>query len=459
MPTSLPRSTPSAEGVDAEAFGRFVDALEAAQDIDPHSVMLVVHGKVVAEGWWAPYTAERLHLLYSLSKTFMSTAAGFAVAEGLLGLDDAVADHFPAFRDELPERSRRIRVRDALAMASGHHQDMIQAAVMTDPAEPVRGFLLHEPESEPGTVFAYNQPANYTVAAIVQQAAGTDLVGYLRPRLLDPLGIGPVSWQQVPEGRSIGFSGLHATTEAIAKLGLLHLRDGVWEGEQLLPAGWAEATRTRHIGTDAETNVDWAQGYGYQVWMARHGYRGDGAYGQFCVILPEQDAVLVTTMATDDMQQVLDAAWQHVLPALGGGGTAEADDALAARLGGLALEPSAGEPAIERPPVTTWRGDVAAELQEDGRVRLSDGVTALLLPIGGDGWTVVDDDTAASPVAVSGGWRGDVLHLDVLFLESPHRMDVQLAPDGTATATFRTQPLVLGASTPLLAHRAPLPLG
>ncbi len=214
---ALPRSTPSAQGVAASGVTAFVDALEQHPGIDPHGVMLVRHGHVVAEGWWAPYSADRVHLLYSLSKTFMSTAVGFAVQEGLLSLDDAVADHFPEFRDELPEASRRILVRHALAMASGHDAEMVQAAFGADPVEPVRGFLLHAPEHEPGSWFAYNQPANYTVAAILQRAAGTDLVSYLRPRLLDPLGVGPVGWQEYPPGRSLGFSGLHATTEAIAR--------------------------------------------------------------------------------------------------------------------------------------------------------------------------------------------------------------------------------------------------
>ncbi|GAA2752144.1 serine hydrolase domain-containing protein [Amnibacterium kyonggiense] len=455
---SLPRSTPSAQGVAASGVAAFVDALEALPGVDPHGLMVVRHGRVVAEGWWAPYSPDRLHLLYSLSKTFLSTAVGFAVEEGLLSLDDAVADHFPEFRDELPEASRRILVRHALAMASGHAAEMVDVALRTDPVEPVRGFLLHAPEHEPATWFAYNQPANYTVAAILQRAAGTDLVSYLRPRLLDPLGVPPVSWQEYPAGRALGFSGLHATTETIAQLGLLHLRDGVWEGRQLLPEGWAAEVRTKRVDTDREANPDWAQGYGYQVWMARHGYRGDGAYGQYCLILPEQDAVIALNSAEVDMQAVLDAVWEHLLPALDAQAEGEeADAALADRLGRLVLPPSSGaaEPTGTVP--DRWEGPgLTAERTGDGVV-LRDPATAVALPVGAPGWTVVDDGEGPA-VAVSGGWDGDVLRLDLAFLESPHRLAVDLLPDGALVSQWATTPLDFQPGATVLDQRAPRPL-
>ena len=177
-----------------------------------HRLMLLRNGHVVTEGWWAPYGPDRVHLLYSLSKSFTSTAAGFAVAEGLLDLDRTVLSYFPEFdADVTDERSRSILVRHVAAMASGHHTETIEQAMANDPAEPVRGFLMIPPEHEPGSWFAYNQPCTYALAAIVQRESGQRLVDYLRPRLFDPLGIGPVGWQQHPPGRDLGFTGLHAT--------------------------------------------------------------------------------------------------------------------------------------------------------------------------------------------------------------------------------------------------------
>ena len=455
---ALPRSTPSAQGVAASGVAAFVAALEAHPGIDPHGLILVRHGQVVAEGWWAPYSPERLHLLYSLSKTFMSTAVGFAVQEGLLSLDDPVADHFPEFEEELPEASRRILVRHALAMASGHDAEMLPIAFETDPVEPVRGFLLHAPEHEPGSWFAYSQPANYTVAAILQRAAGTDLVSYLRPRLLDPLGVPPVSWQEYPPGRSLGFSGLHANTETFAKLGLLHLDDGVWDGEQLLPEGWATEVRTSRVSTAREDNPDWAQGYGFQVWMARHGYRGDGAYGQFMVILPEQDVVLAINSAEEDMQAVLDAAWTHLLPAFGTDGEGpESDAALAERLAHLELPGSSGAAEPTGPVPSAWEGPGLSASLGDGGVTLRDRVLAITVPVGLPGWTMVEA-ADAPPVAVSGGWEGDTAHLDVVFLESPHRLFVDLLPNGSLTTRWGTTPLDFTPDATILGQWAPRPL-
>ena len=137
-------------------------------------------------------------------------------------------------------------------------------------------------------MFAYNQPCTYSLAAIIQRVTGQTLTQYLRTRLFDPLGIGQVGWQQYPDGRDIGYSGLHATTDAIARLGLLYLQRGVWNGARLLSEEWvAEATRLQ-IESPNEPNPDWRQGYGFQFWMARHGYRGDGAHGQFALYFPNK---------------------------------------------------------------------------------------------------------------------------------------------------------------------------
>src|ERR1044072_4950576 len=248
----LPGSAPAAEGVDGRGVGAFLDALEAAPGIEPHSLMIVRHGQVVASGWWAPYPPDRPHLLYSISKSFTSTAAGFAVAEGLMSLDDPVISYLPELDGDITDpRSRAMLVRHVAAMASGHLAETREQAFTRDPAEPVRGFLLTPPDRDPGTVFAYNQPATYSLAAIVQRVPGQSLTDYLRPRLFEPLGIGETAWIQRPPGRDLGFSGMYATTDALARLGLLSLGNGVGEGRQLLPSSWvAEATRAQIANAD-----------------------------------------------------------------------------------------------------------------------------------------------------------------------------------------------------------------
>src|SRR5580704_13921925 len=146
MPSSLPRSTPADQRVDPAAILSFLDAVDERPDIEMHSLMLLRHGQVVAEGWWAPYSAARPHLLYSLSKSFTSTAAAFAQAEGLLDLDDTVISHFPEFAADITDpRSRSMKVRHVASMAAGHSRETLPEALARDKEEPVRGFLLTPP--------------------------------------------------------------------------------------------------------------------------------------------------------------------------------------------------------------------------------------------------------------------------------------------------------------------------
>jgi len=472
---SLPVSSPGEQGVDASGVHAFLDAVEAAPDIEPHSLMILRHGHVVASGWWAPYTPDGLQLLYSLSKSFTSTAAGFAAAEGLLRLDDPVISYFPEFEADITDpRSRAMLVRHVASMASGHLAETYAEAFRLDRKEAVRGFLLIPPDRDPGTVFAYNNPATYTLATIVQRVTGQSLTAYLRPRLFDPLGIGETAWQQRPAGRDLGFSGLHAATDAIARLGQLYLRDGVWEGRRLLASSWiAEATRA-HIsnadGTAEGALSDWQQGYGFQFWRSRHGYRGDGAYGQFCVVLPEHDAVIATTAATEEMQDLLNLVWRHLLPAFAAAPLpGREDDGLRRRLAGLALPPVKAHP---EPPARgdawagagflpeggvcadqrTLTGVTVAAGEEGWRVSLAEGDGRLDLRLGETDWTV---DPGAVPTAVSGGWTDpETLHIDVLFLETPHRLTVTCSlPDRTFTARWHTTPLHGGRLRSLHAPR------
>ena len=273
MPSSLPRGKAADQGVDPAAILRFLDALDERPDIEMHSLMVVRHGRVVAEGWWAPYSAGRPQLLYSLSKSFTSTAAAFAHAEGLFNLDDTVISHFAEFEADITDpRSRSMKVRHVASMAAGHTREVLGEALERDPKEPVRGFLLIPPDRDPGTVFAYSQPCTYTLASIIQRNAGMSLTQYLRPRLFDPLGIGHVGWFTLAPGREQGFSGLHARTEDIAKLGLLYLQGGRWEGAQLIAPEWVAAATSQQVANAVEGGpVDWGQGYGYQFWMCGTG--------------------------------------------------------------------------------------------------------------------------------------------------------------------------------------------
>lgn len=443
----LPRRTPSEAGVDARGILRFLDALEADPRLRPHGLVVLRDGARIAEGTWAPFEADRVHLLYSLSKSFTSTALGFAVQEGVLDLDATVLSFFPEFDADISDpRSRAMTLRHVAAMASGHAGETIELAFGRDPVEPVRGFLLTPPDADPGTLFAYNQPCTYALAAVVQRVTGMRLVDYLRPRLFDPLGIGEVAWVQHPDGRDIGFSGLHATTDAVARLGELYRRGGVWGDTRLLDEGWVALATRKHIDTPPG-NPDWQLGYGYQFWMSQHGYRGDGAYGQFCVVVPEAGLVVAMTSECVEMQPVLDALWEHVVPAVGAEGDPAADAELAARLARVTVP----VPSVGAELRADWSGrefsalgpvpTVRVVVDGDGaRVELVEATGVLAVPFAPGAWTMSQPRDV--PVAASGGWSGDLLTVDVLFLESPHSLTVTCRPDGDARVDWRTQPLV-----------------
>jgi len=162
-----------------------------------------------------------------------------------------------------------------------------------------------------------NTPGSYMLSAIVQKVTGQTVLDYLRPRLFEPLGIENPEWGSSPQGVTFGGWGLKIRTEDIAKFGQLYLQQGKWHGKQLVPAAWVEQATAKQVSNGSDPTKDWDQGYGFQFWRCRHhAYRGDGANGQFCIVLPEQDAVIAITADTRDMQAELNVVWDKLLPAL-----------------------------------------------------------------------------------------------------------------------------------------------
>jgi CubicO group peptidase (beta-lactamase class C family) len=346
---SLPRSTPEAEGVDAAGLLGLVDALDGKiQSV--HSLMLVRHGKVVAEGWWAPYAAGDRHVMYSVSKSFTATGIGFAAQEGLLNLNDLVLSHFPELAPEKPaEQMKNMRIRDLLRMLSGHQNDANPIIKAQKDGAWIKAFLETAVENKPGTHFVYNSACSYMLAAIVQKVSGLLLADYLRPRLFEPLGIEPPLWGESPEGVNLGDGGLTLRTEDLAKFGLLYLQKGMWNGKRLLNEQWVTEATSRQTATGGNPDSNWDYGYGYQFWQNKGtGYRADGAFGQFSFVMPKYDAVLAITSGTSDMAGVMDAVWQHLLPALHERAlpaNAAGDTRLKARLASLSLPLQSGAPS------------------------------------------------------------------------------------------------------------------
>lgn len=355
-PLSLPRSTPEAEGVSSAGILNFLEAAGKSKH-EFHSIMILRHGKVLAEGWWNPYRRDLKHTMYSVSKSFTATAVGFAVAEKRLTVNDKVISFFP---DDLPAEVSpnlaELRIKDLLSMSVGHQNDPT-GPVATE-KNWVEAFLQIPIPHQPGTKFVYNSAATYMLSAIVQKVTQQKVIDYLRPRLFDPLGIQGMDWEVDPQGINVGGWGLRLKTEDMAKFGQLFLQKGQWQGQQILPAAWVEEASTMKIMQDPNApqarkdSSDWLQGYCYQMWRSRHNsYRGDGANGQYILVLPDLDAVIITTAEAPDMQGQINLIWKHLLPAfqtkkLPANGKLQAE--LRAKLAALALPLPPSNPIAAR---------------------------------------------------------------------------------------------------------------
>lgn len=315
----LPRSTPEAEGISSEAILEFLDAAGSSKH-EFHSMMLLRHGKVIAEGWWAPYRPDLKHTMYSVSKSFTATAIGLAVGEGKLSVNDKVA---PFFSAELPKdvsaNLAELRIRDLLSMSVGQEPD--PTGMIRSDSNWARVFLGTPILHQPGSKFLYNSLATYMLSAIVQKVTGEKLLDYLTPRLFTPLGISGMDWEVDPSGVNTGGWGMRIKTEDMARFGQMFLQKGQWNGKQVVPAAWVEEASSLKIIQHPEMSQakrdssDWEQGYCYQMWRCRNNaYRGDGAFGQFIIVMPDQDAVVVFTAETSNMQEEFNLFWKYIFP-------------------------------------------------------------------------------------------------------------------------------------------------
>ena len=429
--------------------------------------MVVRHGHVVAEGWWAPYSAERPHLLYSLTKSFTSVAVGLAIADGLLSLDDRVVDVLP---DHVPAgisaQGRRINVHHLLSMTAGHATDSLAEAWRLEPGDLTKGFLRVPFTETEGTRHTYDNATTYVLARMVERVTGRGLPELLDERLFRPMGIDHAEWDRVASGAAFGFHGLHLTTEAVAAFGELLLREGVWGDRQLVPREWVRLATSRHIQTlqlaDGSLDADSIAGYGYQFWMSRDGYRGYGSFEQLCLVFPEHDLVVAVTAGDGPSGATPGAVWDCLLPGLDNPGSARDDEVLADRLRRLSFAPVSGSLAPQR--------SVTASLESSAEdTALPDGSTVVVDPVGG-GWLLrlgESLDIAAGhgdwressplgrPVVAAGAWQGNTFVADLYVITTPHRVRLVVDADaGTATATWSTVPLT---SPSLALHlRAPL---
>lgn len=425
-------------------------------ELEFHSVTVLRAGRTVLERTWWPYQRDDSALVYSVTKTFTATAVGFAVAEGRFGLGDRVVDLLPtAVSEPIDPEIAQITVHHLLSMSTGHDADTAEVVIDVPPQEWTRRIVAVAPPTPVGSRHVYNNGASFLLGEIVRAHTGEDLAEYLTPRLWEPLGIAP-RWERDPLGRCMGWSGIHLTSAELAAMGELYRCDGQWQGRQVLPEGWVALATTPHIDTPESDQPEWRYGYGYQLWPNREGFRLDGAYGQYAVVLPERELVVAITSGQARNQRMLDFIFDELLPAL-------PEEPITVPDGELAVPSDTGAGQRWTAPSAELSDTLGIdeEVEQQNLPQLSD----LDVQRSPDGWQVwfVADGRPVALQAGSGRWHRQpvtfaegvvpmaaaagaddegALTLLLAFPETPHTLQLRLDRDGEEAAmAWQTAPL------------------
>ena len=361
-------SCTTAEPVDTSLAREHSDAMESAvaayvaeaqaENVAINTIMVLQHGKVLGEAYVNGWTPEMPHHMWSTSKSFTSLAVGFAIEEGLLSLDDKLAGFFPKIADKAlsqtedsayKENLQACTVKDLLVMSSGHDREPVFSEVEKmqemavalgkelspgdnlenlEPALKELGIDLKEKffttpfVNKPGTKNLYNSPATYMLSAIVQKVTGEKVNDYLKPRLWDALGMEQPEWQEL-DGVNCGGWGLFLTPEEMAKAGQMFLCGGRYAGKQVVPEAYLKEATTPYFKwgwpewDPQQRGRGPHNGYGYQFWTFTEGFNTAGAQGQFILVMPEFDAVVVCTAQIHDGDfRETNLIWKHIVPVL-----------------------------------------------------------------------------------------------------------------------------------------------
>ena len=384
---------PEEEGLPSQAITDFLDRLEKYR-VNMHGFSLVRKGKILAEGYWAPFQRGGQHRMYSVGKSLVSLAVGLLESEGRLNLDDRICSYFPEMLpDPLPQFISAVTIEDMLTMRSSHSQTSYKFYK----GDWVESFFHVAPTNRPGSFFSYDTSSSHVLTALVEKLTGMKLLDFLRKRFLDRIGLSSEA-RILPDPRGIsqGGSGLIAAMEDLRNIGLLCLNGGRWEGEQLIPADYLKRALSFQADTSFLDSYDQRWGYGYQFWKTRRdGFALYGLGGQLVLALPESALMLTTIADTQEdnygTEAIHRAFWDIIVPACGEKGLSPDDEAYAI------LQKRIERLTVAVPSFPEDRTDVIDSLTGEWRF------TGPSLPAGRDSLTLSRD---GSLVSLSGLGKG-----------------------------------------------------
>src|SRR3954451_16919317 len=296
--TAWETSAPEQQGMDSKALADLV-GFGASEKMD--SLLVTRHGRIVTEAYYAPFRIGHRHRINSATKAVTGTLIAIALRDGLLdSLDRRVLEFFPARTiANLDDNKQAITIRHLLNMTSGLEwkerldDSTPETFLAMEQSPDWQQFILYRPMAQPpGMTFEYNSGNSHLLSAIVSRLTGRSALDYAKAQLFGPLGISDVFWRRDPQGISAGGAGLYLQPRDMAKIGYLYLRNGKWDGRQIVPAAWIDAVN--HASVDMRLP---GLRYANQFWVLpdRHVYSAVGFHRQLIVVMPELDIVAVAT--------------------------------------------------------------------------------------------------------------------------------------------------------------------
>ncbi len=304
------RCTPEEAGIDSMAIKAFIDEINEKQ-LGLQSFTIVKDSKICCQCFWKPYGPEWPHNLYSMSKSVTSTAVGFAMDEGLIHLDDKVADYFPEYSNAKHPQNQKLTIRMLLTM---HSDKLITVLDEKGNRDWIKDYFAAPFMASPDRRFNYISENTFMLSAIITKVTGMPMIDYLYPRIFEPLGIEKPFWEEDGKGNNAAGWGLYMKSGDLAKFFYPYINEGKWiDGTQIIPVEWVHEATKKQVDSVKDGYIDNMCGYGYQFWRNQdnESFRADGLMGQRCFMYPKHNALVVLNSGQSEDYKIMKVFWKH----------------------------------------------------------------------------------------------------------------------------------------------------